>query len=211
MPAACRPRTPTGHGTHVATAAAVAAGSAKESWQTDPLCLAVRNASAAGITVVVAAGNFGQSSNGQEVNGAISAPGNDPTVISVGSVNFKGAVGRGRARRRRGQQLEQVILADDAMALAQRLLDTLSAPLVINGTEVLPGASIGITFSDLGYRTADEVLRDADLAMYAAKADGRRRIALFDQSMHERIAEKLKLEGDLRRAIGDGQHVVEPA
>ena len=95
MPAAGRPRTPTGHGTHVAAVAAVAAGSAKESWQTDPLCLAVRNASAAGITVVVAAGNFGQSSNGQEVNGAISAPGNDPTVISVGSVNFKGAVGRG--------------------------------------------------------------------------------------------------------------------
>ena len=77
-----------------------------------------------------------------------------------------------------------MILADDAMALAQRLLDTLSAPLAINGTEVLPGASIGITFSDLGYRTADEVLR---------------------------IAEKLKLEADLRRAIGDGQHVVEPA
>ena len=77
-----------------------------------------------------------------------------------------------------------MILADDAMALAQRLLDTLSAPLAINGTEVLPGASIGIIFSDLGYRTADEVLRDADLPMYAAKADGRRRIALLDQSMH---------------------------
>ena len=101
--------------------------------------------------------------------------------------------------------LEQVGTPDDALALAQRLLAALSAPLMINGTEVLPGASIGITFSDLGYRSADEVLRDADLAMYAAKADGRRRIALFDQSMHERIAEKLKLEGDLRRAIGDGQ------
>ncbi len=101
--------------------------------------------------------------------------------------------------------LEQVGTPDDALALAQRLLVALSAPLMINGTEVLPGASIGITFSDLGYRSADEVLRDADLAMYAAKADGRRRIALFDQSMHERIAEKLKLEGDLRRAIGDGQ------
>ena len=101
--------------------------------------------------------------------------------------------------------LEQVASPEDALALAQRLLAALSAPLLINGTEVLPGASIGITFSDLGYRSADEVLRDADLAMYAAKADGRRRIALFDQSMHERIAEKLKLEGDLRRAIGEGQ------
>ena len=101
--------------------------------------------------------------------------------------------------------LEQVGQPEDAMVLAQRLLGALSAPMLINGTEVLPGASIGITFSDLGYRSADEVLRDADLAMYAAKADGRRRIALFDQSMHERIAEKLKLEGDLRRAIGEGQ------
>jgi len=101
--------------------------------------------------------------------------------------------------------LEQVHDPADAMALSQRLLASVSAPVLINGTEVLPGASIGITLSDLGYRTADEVLRDADLAMYAAKAEGRHRVMLFDQSMHERIAEKLKLEGDLRRAIGDGQ------
>jgi EAL domain-containing protein (putative c-di-GMP-specific phosphodiesterase class I) len=57
----------------------------------------------------------------------------------------------------------------------------------------------------MGYRSADEILRDADLAMYAAKADGRCRVILFDQSMHERAAEKLKLEGELRRAIGEGQ------
>jgi len=101
--------------------------------------------------------------------------------------------------------LEQVHDPEDAMALAQRLLAEVSAPMMINGTEVMPGASIGITLSDLGYRTTDEVLRDADLAMYAAKGDGRRRVMLFDQSMHERIADKLKLEGDLRRAIGDGQ------
>ena len=101
--------------------------------------------------------------------------------------------------------LEQVHDPADAMALAERLLVAVSAPMTINGTEVMPGASIGITLSDLGYRTADEVLRDADLAMYAAKADGRRRVMLFDQSMHERIAEKLELEGDLRRAIGAGQ------
>ncbi|MDP1900080.1 MAG: EAL domain-containing protein [Rubrivivax sp.] len=101
--------------------------------------------------------------------------------------------------------LEQVQEGDGALALAQRLLVALSAPMTINGTEVLPGASIGITLSDIGERTVDEVLRDADLAMYAAKAGGRQRVALFDASMHERIAEKLKLEGDLRRAIGEGQ------
>ncbi len=101
--------------------------------------------------------------------------------------------------------LSQVQAGDDALLLAQRLLTSLAEPLMINGTEVLPGASIGVTISDLGYRSADEVLRDADLAMYAAKAAGRHRVAMFDQSMHERIAERLKLEGDLRRAIGEGQ------
>jgi diguanylate cyclase (GGDEF)-like protein/PAS domain S-box-containing protein len=101
--------------------------------------------------------------------------------------------------------LEDVQEPADAMALAQRLQQVLSAPMMINGTEVVPVASIGITFSDLGYRTADEVLRDADLAMYEAKADGSRRVSLFNQGMHERVAEKLKLESDLRRAIGEGQ------
>ena len=94
---------------------------------------------------------------------------------------------------------------DAAMALAQSLLEALQQPLTIHGTEVLPGASIGLTLSDLGYRTTDEILRDADLAMYAAKAAGRHRVAVFDNSMHERIAEKLKLEGELRHAIGEGQ------
>ena len=101
--------------------------------------------------------------------------------------------------------LEDVRDAEDGMRLAQRVLAALSQPLVINGTEVVPGASVGITFSDLGYRTVDEVLRDADLAMYEAKAGGRGRAALFDTSMHERVAQKLALESDLRRAIGEGQ------
>jgi predicted signal transduction protein with EAL and GGDEF domain len=101
--------------------------------------------------------------------------------------------------------LEQVQEPDTALALAQRLQQVLSAPMTINGTELVPVASIGITFSDLGYRSADEVLRDADLAMVEAKADGSRRVSLFNQGMHDRVAEKLRLEGDLRRAIGEGQ------
>jgi serine protease AprX len=70
------------------------AASSTESWQTDPLCIAVRSAAAAGITVVVAGGNFGRSIVGKEVYGTIGAPGNDPTVITVGAVNFKSTTSR---------------------------------------------------------------------------------------------------------------------
>ena len=105
--------------------------------------------------------------------------------------------------------LEDLHDPDIGLRLAQRVLDGLCQPITLLGTELIPGASVGITFSDLGYRTADEVLRDADLAMYEAKAGGRRRVALFDSSMHERVAEKLLLEGDLRRAIGEGQLAVQ--
>jgi diguanylate cyclase (GGDEF)-like protein len=93
----------------------------------------------------------------------------------------------------------------DGLRLSRRVLDALAQPLSINGTDVVAGASIGITFSDMGYRTTDEVLRDADLAMYDAKAAGRGRVALFDSAMHERVAQKLALEADLRKAVGDGE------
>ena len=92
-----------------------------------------------------------------------------------------------------------------AMQLADRVLDELSRPAHLLGTEVIPGVSVGITFSDRGYRTADEIMRDADLAMYEAKAAGRGRVVRFDSSMHRKVAEKLALDTDLRRAIGDGQ------
>ena len=101
--------------------------------------------------------------------------------------------------------LEGLTESEDGLLFSQRVLDSLAQPLSINGTSVVAGASIGITFSDLGYRTADVMLRDADLAMYEAKAGGRGRVALFDNSMHERVAQKLALEADLRKAIGDGQ------
>ena len=93
----------------------------------------------------------------------------------------------------------------DAIRLGERLLQALEEPVRINGTEVRPFASIGLTFSDLGYREPDEVLRDADLAMYQAKAGGKGRLALFDASLHEQLGQKLQLEADLRRAIGEGQ------
>ena len=70
------------------------AADSHESYLTDPLCRAVRSAVASGITVVVAAGNFGKNAAGAEVYGSISSPGNDPSVITIGSVNTKGTASR---------------------------------------------------------------------------------------------------------------------
>ncbi len=101
--------------------------------------------------------------------------------------------------------LEDTVVQDDAVRLGERLLLALDKPVNINGTDVRPQASIGLTFSDMGYREPAEILRDADLAMYQAKADGKGRLALFDASLHEQLGQKLQLEADLRRAIGEGQ------
>ena len=101
--------------------------------------------------------------------------------------------------------LEETERHPDVVELGERLIEALEKPIRINGTEVRPVASIGITFSDLGYREPDEMLRDADLAMYKAKADGKGRLALFDASLHKQLGDKLQLEADLRHAIAEGQ------
>ncbi len=91
------------------------------------------------------------------------------------------------------------------MAMAERLLASLSTPYSLDGTEVNSSASIGITFSSIGYHTPGDVLRDADIAMYRAKAAGRARIALFDASLRAQLAVQVHLERDLRRAIEQQQ------
>jgi diguanylate cyclase (GGDEF)-like protein/PAS domain S-box-containing protein len=93
----------------------------------------------------------------------------------------------------------------DVTALADRMLLALRSPYLISGTELTSSASIGITFSGFGYTTPEDVLRDADIAMYKAKAAGKARYALFDVSLHAQVAQRLRLESDLRRAIAEGQ------
>ncbi|MDP1900079.1 MAG: EAL domain-containing protein [Rubrivivax sp.] len=92
-----------------------------------------------------------------------------------------------------------------AVSLAERLMEALRRPFVVSGTELMTSASIGITFSALGYTCCDDVLRDADIAMYKAKGAGKARYALFDASLHTEVANRLRLEGDLRRAIDEGR------
>jgi len=92
-----------------------------------------------------------------------------------------------------------------AAHLAERLMDALKRPFHVAATELSTSASIGITFSAFGYERAEDVLRDADTAMYKAKAAGKARYALFDASLHTEVADRLRLEGDLRRAVDAGQ------
>jgi diguanylate cyclase (GGDEF)-like protein/PAS domain S-box-containing protein len=96
----------------------------------------------------------------------------------------------------------------DAVALADRLMDAVRQPFLVAGTELMTSASIGITFSALGYTNPEDVLRDADIAMYKAKGAGKARYALFDASLHTEVASRLRLEGDLRRAIDEGRLTV---
>ena len=92
-----------------------------------------------------------------------------------------------------------------AVTLADRLLEALRLPFQIAGTEITTSASIGITFSGMGYATPADMLRDADTAMYKAKTAGKARYALFDTALHTEVAHRLRLEGDLRRALAAGQ------
>ncbi len=91
-----------------------------------------------------------------------------------------------------------------AVQLAERMQALIHRPIQIAGTEIATSASIGITFSAIGYRSADEVLRDADIAMYRAKAQGKARHALFDAGLRQQATDRLHLEGELRRALDLG-------
>jgi diguanylate cyclase (GGDEF)-like protein/PAS domain S-box-containing protein len=94
-------------------------------------------------------------------------------------------------------------LQDDgqANAIAGRIQTSLGTPFSIAGREVFTSASIGIAFGPARYTNPDEVMRDADTAMYHAKSRGKARHEVFDAAMHARVRDRLSLESDLRRAI----------
>ena len=97
--------------------------------------------------------------------------------------------------------LEDVVEPSGARKVADRLQETLQAPFVLDGQEVFSGASIGIAHGHAAYARPEDILRDADTALYRAKAQGRGRWVEFDATMHERAVELLLLETDLRRAL----------
>ena len=103
--------------------------------------------------------------------------------------------------------LEDIPGPETAIKVAQRVLSALAVPLVIAGKEIEPSASIGIALADAHYQAADDVLRDADIALYRAKAQGRKRFELFDVSLQKRAVDVLAMERDLRIALQHDQFV----
>ena len=102
--------------------------------------------------------------------------------------------------------LEGLVAPSEADAIGARLLEALREPLIVDGSLLELSASLGITH-DAGDAGADALLRNADLAMYKAKAAGKDRTVVFEQGMHEAVRDRLELKAELRPAVERGEFV----
>jgi diguanylate cyclase (GGDEF)-like protein len=101
--------------------------------------------------------------------------------------------------------LEDIRDPSDAIRVAQRVQSKLAGPFEVKGQQLVIGASIGVASSNSSYSSAEEVIRDAEIAMYRAKRAGKARCEVFDPAMHSTAVVRLKLETDLRRALENGE------
>ena len=90
----------------------------------------------------------------------------------------------------------------DAAALANRIIEVVSEPYEIDGCQVIIGTSVGIAIAPSDGLTPDELMRNADLALYRAKGEGRGAFHFFEPEMHAQVQARRALESDLRRALG---------
>jgi diguanylate cyclase (GGDEF)-like protein len=97
--------------------------------------------------------------------------------------------------------LDAIQDSSDAMRIAEKVQQVISAPFRLSTHEAITTASIGVALSTSGYAEAEDIIRDADTAMYRAKDRGKARYEIFDTAMHTRAVTLLRLESDLRRAL----------
>ncbi len=139
------------------------------------------------------------------VNDSLGHPVGDQLLTAV-SRRLESCLRQGDALARLGGDEFAILLneLDDpthANAVAFRIQNALSAPFSIAGRDVFTSASIGIAFGGVQYNSPDEILRNADTAMYHAKSRGKARHELFDADMNARELDRVGLENDLRRAV----------
>jgi predicted signal transduction protein with EAL and GGDEF domain len=97
--------------------------------------------------------------------------------------------------------LEDIRDPSDAVRVAERIRSAVAAPVALGGQELFTTASVGVAVSTSAQCSGEDLVRDADIAMYRAKASGGDRCSVFDATMYDRAVERLQLETDLRRAI----------
>ena len=136
----------------------------------------------------------------------------DQLLIEIGS-RIKTAIRKGDTLSRIGGD-EFAILCEDieditlATGLADRIQNALLRPIDLEGQQVVVGCSIGITESSIGYKRPEDMLRDADTAMYRSKLRAGSRYEIFDLTMHEKAMNVLQIESDLRLALAQKQFEV---
>lgn len=101
--------------------------------------------------------------------------------------------------------LDNIPDARTAIKFVDRIEQRIREPFVLKGREVFTTASIGVAMADRIYESPEDLIRDADTAMYEAKGRGKGRYVLFDSTMHARALRMLELETDLRRALSENQ------
>jgi diguanylate cyclase (GGDEF)-like protein/PAS domain S-box-containing protein len=133
----------------------------------------------------------------------------DRLLVSVADA-LEGAIRPGDVLARFGGD-EFVILVefvgglDDVLTVAERVKDRLQRPFTVEGRDVRVGTSIGITLSETGYTSAEDVLRDADAAMYQVKEEGGGGYRIFDSALQEAAAAAGQLRGELEGSLDRGE------
>ncbi len=97
---------------------------------------------------------------------------------------------------------------ENAGSLAQRLIATISEPYDIDGHQIVVGASVGIALAPHDGTTSDQLMRNADMALYRAKTEGRSAYSFFEPEMDAQLRRRRRLELDLRKALAEGQFEV---
>ena len=141
----------------------------------------------------------------KNVNDTLGHPIGDALLRQVAD-RLKSVMGdHGQVGRLGGDEFEAVLpgTVDIGLleSLARTLIEHVSRPYMIEGYRVVIGASVGVAIGDPGRCSPDSLIRDADLALYAAKGGGRGKHCLYEPSMHSEAAERQLLENDLRQAI----------
>ena len=146
--------------------------------------------------------------NFKTINDSMGHAAGDQLLFEVGRRLLNATRGCDTVARLGGDEfailIDNVRVAADCVRVAERVLLSMQTPVQLDGAEVTVSTSIGIV-RDAGDETADDILRNADVAMYNAKQRGKGRHSLFEPGMHDKAVERLRLQTDLRSAIDAGE------